>query len=31
MSYYGIANVLIEYIGLKQGIKEVYNKLKNEY
>ena len=31
MSYYGIANVLIEYIGLKQGIKEIYNKLKNEY
>jgi GDP-L-fucose synthase len=30
MSYYGIANVLIEYIGLKQGIKETYNKLKNE-
>jgi len=29
MSYYGIANVLIEYIGLKQGIKETYNKLKN--
>jgi GDP-L-fucose synthase len=28
LSYYGLANVLIEYIGLKQGIKEVYNKLK---
>ena len=28
MSYYGIANVLLEYTGLKQGIKEVYNKLK---
>ena len=31
MSYYGIANILIEYIGLKQGIKETYNTLKNEY
>ena len=31
MSYYGIANVLMEYIGLKQGIKETYNRLKNEY
>jgi GDP-L-fucose synthase len=31
MSYYGVANVLIEYIDLKEGIKEVYNKLKNEY
>jgi GDP-L-fucose synthase len=28
MSYHGIANVLLEYTGLKQGIKEVYNKLK---
>jgi nucleoside-diphosphate-sugar epimerase len=28
MSYYGVANVLMEYIGLKQGIQEVYNKLK---
>lgn len=27
-SYYGIANVLIDFIGLEQGIKEVYNKLK---
>ena len=26
--YYGIANMLINFIGLKQGIKEVYNKLK---
>ena len=33
MSYYGVANVLIEHIGLKQGIKETYNKLikDNEY
>jgi GDP-L-fucose synthase len=30
-SYYGIANVLLNFIGLKEGIKEVYNKLKNEY
>jgi GDP-L-fucose synthase len=30
MSYYGIANVLLNFIGLKEGIKEVYNKLKNE-
>jgi GDP-L-fucose synthase len=28
LSYYGIANILIEFIGLKEGIKEVYNKLK---
>ena len=27
LSYYGIANVIIDFIGLKQGIKEVYNKL----
>lgn len=27
-SYYGISNVLIDFIGLEQGIKEVYNKLK---
>jgi hypothetical protein len=26
--YYGITNVLIDFIGLEQGIKEVYNKLK---
>jgi len=31
LSYYGVANVLIDFIGLKEGIKEVYNKLKNEY
>jgi hypothetical protein len=31
LSYYGIANVLIDFIGLKEGIKETYNKLKNEY
>jgi hypothetical protein len=31
LPYYGLANVLMEYIGLKQGIKETYNKLKNEY
>jgi nucleoside-diphosphate-sugar epimerase len=30
-SYYGAANVLLEYVGLKEGIKEVYNKLKNEH
>jgi len=28
LSYYGIANVLLEFIGLKEGIKEIYNKLK---
>jgi len=28
LSYYGIANTLINFIGLKEGIKEVYNKLK---
>ena len=28
LSYYGVANVLLEYIGLEQGIKEVYSKLK---
>jgi nucleoside-diphosphate-sugar epimerase len=26
--YYGMANILTEFIGLEQGIKEVYNKLK---
>jgi hypothetical protein len=31
LSYYGVANVLLEYTGLKQGIKEIYNKLKYEY
>ena len=30
-SYYGLANSLLNYVGLKQAIKEVYNKLKNEY
>lgn len=29
--YYGTSNMLIDFIGLEQGIKEVYNKLKNEY
>lgn len=28
LSYYGIANVMLDFIGLKEGIKEVYNKLK---
>ena len=28
LSYYGIANVKLDFIGLKEGIKEVYNKLK---
>lgn len=31
LPYYGMANVLLGFIGLEQGIKEVYNKLKNEY
>jgi GDP-L-fucose synthase len=31
LSYYGIANVLLDFVGLKEGIKEVYNKLKNEH
>jgi dTDP-4-dehydrorhamnose reductase len=31
LPYYGIANVLLRFIGLEQGIKEVYNKLKNEH
>jgi UDP-glucose 4-epimerase len=30
LSYYGIANVLLNFIGLEQGIKEIYNKLKNK-
>jgi hypothetical protein len=28
LPYYGIANVLLNFIGLEQGIKEIYNKLK---
>lgn len=28
MSYYGVANVLLDFVGLKEGIKEIYNKLK---
>jgi uncharacterized radical SAM superfamily protein len=28
LSYYGIANVLLDFIGVEEGIKEVYNKLK---
>jgi UDP-glucose 4-epimerase len=28
LPYYGMANVLLEFIGLERGIKEVYNKLK---
>lgn len=31
LPYYGMANILLGFIGLKQGIKEVYNKLKNEH
>ena len=31
LSYYGIANVMLDFIGLKEGIEEVYNKLKNEH
>jgi GDP-L-fucose synthase len=31
LPYYGMANILLEFIGLEQGIKEVYNKLKNEH
>jgi dTDP-4-dehydrorhamnose reductase len=31
LSYYGIANVLLDFTGIKEGIKEVYNKLKNEH
>jgi GDP-L-fucose synthase len=30
LSYYGIANVLLDFVGLREGIKEVYNILKNE-
>jgi nucleoside-diphosphate-sugar epimerase len=30
LPYYGMANVLLEFIGLEQGIKEIYNKLKNK-
>ena len=28
LPYYGMANVLLKFIGLEQGIKEVYNKIK---
>lgn len=31
LPYYGMANILLRFIGLEQGIKEVYNKLKNEH
>jgi UDP-glucose 4-epimerase len=31
LSYYGVANVKLDFIGLKEGIEEIYNKLKNEY
>jgi len=31
LSYYGIANILLDFVGIKEGIKEIYNKLKNEY
>jgi nucleoside-diphosphate-sugar epimerase len=31
LPYYGVANILLKFIGLEQGIKEVYNKLKNEH
>jgi len=31
LSYCGVPNMLLNFIGLEQGIKEVYNKLKNEY
>jgi GDP-L-fucose synthase len=30
LPYYGMANVLLEFIGLEQGIKEIYNILKNK-
>jgi len=30
LPYYGIANILLEFIGLEQGIKNIYNKLKNK-
>jgi nucleoside-diphosphate-sugar epimerase len=28
LSYYGTANVLLDFIGLKEGIRQIYNKLK---
>ena len=31
LSYHGVANILLNFIGVEEGIKEVYNKLKNEY
>jgi GDP-L-fucose synthase len=31
LSYYGESNISLDFIGLEQGIKEVYNKLKDEY
>ena len=31
LSYYGTSNVLLDFIGLKEGIKKIYNELKNEY
>jgi GDP-L-fucose synthase len=31
LSYYGVANILLNFIGVEEGIKEIYNKLKNEY
>jgi hypothetical protein len=31
LSYCGISNTLLNFIGLEQGIKEVYNKFKNEH
>ena len=30
-SYNGVGNKLLNFVGLEEGIKEVYNKLKNEY
>jgi GDP-L-fucose synthase len=30
LPYYGIANILLKFIGLEQGIKNIYNKLKNK-
>jgi nucleoside-diphosphate-sugar epimerase len=31
LSYYGMANTLLDFIGIEEGIKMVYNKLKNEH
>jgi GDP-L-fucose synthase len=31
LTYCGESNMLLDFIGLEQGIKEVYNQLKNEY